>query len=483
MNIGNENNILFYNDKEGNVRVEVIVQDENVWLNTVAIAKLFNVDRSVITKHINNIYLEEELFEKATCAKIAQVQQEGKRNVTRQISYYNLDMIISIGFRVNSKKAIKFRTWANKIIKEYMIIGYNLDVERFKNNGDNSYFEYELCLNEHFYSYGFEIHIPKRQIVSEWLIDMTKKNPKVIFERDINKEYYYPDNLNKKYSNFENCLSEMRANTNDLFLKEMNRRLMMSKNNDEYYLDIKSVYKFLMYDTTIIRPSTHKLFGMDYIKNKDKIIDILNKLDINIVDIIEEKSSLDMIYAKMSNLDFSNFMDELNNLLSKFNNLKCTLRIENDLYTIKREKDEYKVSSLKFKHANSNDSFGAYEESDGTIRILELIDILLTNHKLFLIDELDSSLHPVLVDGLLKIFLSSKKTNQLIITTHESKTLDFDLVRRDEIWFSEKNKKGASRIYSLEEYKDVARFDKKIDKAYLEGRFGAVAQIDTNYED
>ena len=141
MNIGNENNILFYNDKEGNVRVEVIVQDENVWLNTVAIAKLFNVDRSVITKHINNIYLEEELFEKATCAKIAQVQHEGKRNVTRQISYYNLDMIISIGFRVNSKKAIKFRTWANKIIKEYMIKGYNLDAERFKNNGDNPYFE------------------------------------------------------------------------------------------------------------------------------------------------------------------------------------------------------------------------------------------------------------------------------------------------------------------------------------------------------
>lgn len=74
MNIGNENNILFYNDKEGNVRVEVIVQDENVWLNTIAIVKLFNVDKSVITKHINNIYLEEELFEKTTCAKIAQVQ-------------------------------------------------------------------------------------------------------------------------------------------------------------------------------------------------------------------------------------------------------------------------------------------------------------------------------------------------------------------------------------------------------------------------
>ena len=141
MDIGNENNILFYNDDIGNIKVEVIMKDENVWLNTLSIAKLFNVDRSVVTKHINNIYLEEELFEEATCAKIAQVQQEGKRSVTRQISYYNLDMIISIGFRVNSKKAIKFRTWANKIIKEYMIRGYNLDVDRFKNNGESPYFE------------------------------------------------------------------------------------------------------------------------------------------------------------------------------------------------------------------------------------------------------------------------------------------------------------------------------------------------------
>ena len=111
MDIGNENNILFYNDDIGNIKVEVIMKDENVWLNTLSIAKLFNADRSVVTKHINNICLEEELFEEATCAKIAQVQQEGKRSVTRQISYYNLDMIISIGFRVNSKKAIKFRSF------------------------------------------------------------------------------------------------------------------------------------------------------------------------------------------------------------------------------------------------------------------------------------------------------------------------------------------------------------------------------------
>ena len=141
--IGNEKNIIFYEDEDGNVKIEVMLKDEDVWLNTLAISNLFNVDRTVITKHINNIYKEEELEESLTCAKIAHVQKEGNRNVKRDISYYNLDMIISIGFRVNSKKAIKFRTWANKLIKDYMVKGYNLNDERFirGNKFDQKYFD------------------------------------------------------------------------------------------------------------------------------------------------------------------------------------------------------------------------------------------------------------------------------------------------------------------------------------------------------
>ncbi len=141
--IGNEKNIIFYEDKEGNTKVEVILQDENVWLNSKAISNLFNIDRTVITKHINNIYNDNELEENATCAKIAQVQKEGNRNVKRNISYYNLDMIISIGFRVNSRTAIKFRTWANKIIKEYMVKGFALNDERFINGNkfETRYFD------------------------------------------------------------------------------------------------------------------------------------------------------------------------------------------------------------------------------------------------------------------------------------------------------------------------------------------------------
>lgn len=143
INIGNEKNILFYNDENGQTKVEVIVQDENVWLNVNAIAALFDVQRPAIVKHINNIYTDEELSKEATCSILEQVQTEGTRSVKRQKEYYNLDMIISIGFRVNSKKAIKFRSWANEIIKDYMIQGFALDDDRFMKarKSDKEYFK------------------------------------------------------------------------------------------------------------------------------------------------------------------------------------------------------------------------------------------------------------------------------------------------------------------------------------------------------
>ena len=141
--IGNENNIVFYTDDEDNVNIEVLLQNENVWLNIESLTKLFKIDRTGITRHINNIYKDEELEEDATCAKIAHVQKEGTRRVTRNISYYNLDMIISIGFRVNSKPAIKFRKWSNKVIKEYMVKGFAINDDRFINGNrfDTRYFD------------------------------------------------------------------------------------------------------------------------------------------------------------------------------------------------------------------------------------------------------------------------------------------------------------------------------------------------------
>ena len=141
--IGNENNILFYNDEEGKVKIEVLLENEDVWLTQKSLAKLFDTTRNNITLHIGNIYKEDELDENSTSKDSLLVQTEGRRSVKRNLKIYNLDMIISIGFRVDSKKAIKFRTWANKIIKDYMVQGFALNDERFMKarKSDQEYFK------------------------------------------------------------------------------------------------------------------------------------------------------------------------------------------------------------------------------------------------------------------------------------------------------------------------------------------------------
>ena len=115
---------LLYTTPNQNIKVEVFLHNESLWLTQERIAELFGVDRTVITKHIKNIYNEQELQEDSTSAKIAQVQIEGNRTVKRAVKYYNLDAIIAVGYRVNSLKATQFRIWATNILKEYIIKGF-----------------------------------------------------------------------------------------------------------------------------------------------------------------------------------------------------------------------------------------------------------------------------------------------------------------------------------------------------------------------
>jgi hypothetical protein len=124
---------LMYKNAKEKVVIEIFVQNETVWLSQQKIAALFAVDRTVVTKHLKNIFEEGELQKEATCANFAQVQKEGERTVTRNIEFYNLDAILSVGYRVNSKQATQFRIWASGILKEYLIKGFVQDDERLKN--------------------------------------------------------------------------------------------------------------------------------------------------------------------------------------------------------------------------------------------------------------------------------------------------------------------------------------------------------------
>lgn len=124
---------LIYETQEQPDSIQVRYRNETLWMTQSAMAELFGADRSVISKHIAGIYDSDELERKATCAKFAQVQTEGGREVTRKLDFYNLDVIISVGYRVNSKRATQFRRWATQVLREFTIEGCVLDQERMEN--------------------------------------------------------------------------------------------------------------------------------------------------------------------------------------------------------------------------------------------------------------------------------------------------------------------------------------------------------------
>lgn len=119
--------IIIYQSSDGQTELDVRLEGDSVWLSQAQLSSLFNSDRTSVGRHIRNIYKSGELEENATCAFFAQVQQEGKRTVKRTIPYYNLDIVISVGYRVNSKRATQFRIWANRVLKEYLIKGYAIN--------------------------------------------------------------------------------------------------------------------------------------------------------------------------------------------------------------------------------------------------------------------------------------------------------------------------------------------------------------------
>ena len=133
------NQIIIYQSEDGQTRIEVKFTGETVWLSQQQMADLYQTTRPNIVQHIRNIYADGELEEQATCKKFLQVRQEGNRQVTREMPFYNLDMIISLGYRIRSVIATHFRRWATERLKEYIIKGFTMDDERLKGNGGGAY--------------------------------------------------------------------------------------------------------------------------------------------------------------------------------------------------------------------------------------------------------------------------------------------------------------------------------------------------------
>ena len=139
----NNKELVLFTSTDGNVTVDVQLKNDTVWLSLNQLSQLFARDKSVISRHLKNIFADDEIQVDSTVAIFATVQKEGKREVLREIEYFNLDAILSVGYRVNSKQATKFRQWANSVLKDYLLKGYALN----NNLLDKTHHEYQNLLD------------------------------------------------------------------------------------------------------------------------------------------------------------------------------------------------------------------------------------------------------------------------------------------------------------------------------------------------
>lgn len=356
-----------------------------------------------------------------------------------------------------------------------------------------SYFEVEILLDGKYYSYGFEIILSQSRFISEWLMELHADNSeKILFTRDIaNGTYELCGMLARKglKEKLDVYADDIRGDGSVLFLAVMNQNKKNLYESHKTAAILKNVFLWIK-DSLDINYPNQPISDYSYLAQADKVSEVCRIIsafgtgisDFALVDVPVEK----VLHGLSKNLQdkiLSNIEQKQVEVRNhpQIKGINMILRTLADLFIIMIDgSDTVKCQTIEFSHGRKNVLFNLEEESDGTVRILDLLEILLSGEgKTYVIDELDRCLHPSLSYKFVETFLNlaAEKNIQLIVTTHESRLMDFDLLRRDEIWFVDKKENGESDIYSLEEYN--ARFDQKIDKAYLEGRYGGIPIFST----
>ena len=337
-----------------------------------------------------------------------------------------------------------------------------------------SKFEFEFRQQAGNYLYGFELD--EKTIHAEWLYELRKTAKTLIFERRTTADQRTViefGNIKFKDKQEEDFLhfTGMGTRPNQLFLRESIDR------NIKYFADAYNWFEALV----IIFPETQYMGELVNLQAEDtqNMVKYLTSFGTGICDFhlqnIAPEAELQKVLGDASSKIKAGESLRIHHAYGNRHQLRQEYVIS------KNDNQEVSVAKLMFKHKLAEGGevlMDADEESDGTLRLMDLIPILYKTGKphLFIIDELDRSLHPNLCYRLIEQFLAQQgNTNQMIVTTHESNLLDLKLLRRDEIWFAEKNADGASTVYSLEEF--TPRYDKDIQKGYLLGRFGAIPII------
>ncbi len=390
---------------------------------------------------------------------------------------------------------------AMRFMKDTIVFGLpKHSIDKFcKASDDNknkvSYFEIQMIVNDKYYSYGFEVLLSEGRFTSEWLVELLDDKEKIIFERNVvEAKIDISETIREGKDRLSIYSDDIKANSDVLLLTVMNSNKGSIYEEYEDLRVFKNVFLWIRNKLDIHYPN-RPISNYSYMENSEDVKDVCNIIssfgtgikNFKMVD-VDPQNVIKTFPEELKNQVISDLEDilkksKINQNSTKDN--KSTIsnivgRSNKDFFTLNILDDgALECKTIKFFHENKNTLFDLAEESDGTIRILDLIEILLSDEdKIYVIDELDRCLHPNLTYKFIESFLkiAQRKNIQLIVTTHESRLLDFDLLRRDEIWFINKNHKGYSNIYSLDEFNE--RFDKKIDKAYLDGRYGGVPIFD-----
>ena len=361
-----------------------------------------------------------------------------------------------------------------------------------KNHENNintpSTFDVQFSIGKNIYAYGFSVLMKKREIESEWLYQLHQTgsaNP--IFEWKKGSKPIIGDKVNLKGTDalrIKTYIDDFDENSSILFLSVMNRG---KKYTPESKLVIfKEIFNYLNEQIIVCTPKTSITDFQRYYDEASlaKIAEIIKSFDTGISNITIEDTTVDEISKEVPKIILDNILEEIKNEIEQSSNKKIRFSLRNEFSFYNFEYvngQELKITTLKIKHGKSFYDFKYKEESDGTRRLFDFLDMLLSKKdgRVYIIDEMERSLHPKLTKHFIEVFNDIHKDDdvQLIITTHEASIMDQELFRRDEIWFVERDANNTSNLYSLDRFKE--RYDKKISKSYLEGRYGAIPIFST----
>lgn len=346
-----------------------------------------------------------------------------------------------------------------------------------------STFEITFTCDNKVFAYGFSVILRERKIVAEWMYELNANGTaKTLFERQNGEkpkigEHLSLSDLDK--SKIITYLEDFDESSSMLFLSFMNKGKKYGSQSQLSFFP--NVYNWLDESVDVYMPQA-PITDFAYYYDEaslSKINKLIKTFDTGITEIDIETISPEEMKKEVPEIIFNDILEKISKGIVDNSNepVRLSMRSNNSFFNVEiLENGEVKVTTIKLTHGNSFYAFSFKEESEGTRRLFELLDILFnkSENKVYIIDEMERSLHPKLTARFIELFnqMHLEQKIQLIFTTHESSIMDQNLFRRDEIWFVERNKDNQSSIYSLDKFKE--RYDRVLSKSYLEGRYGAI---------